>query len=123
MTAKEIMQVIIDNKRRYMVFGIRSDNHAYNSGDDLPCSRNMVDDLYDHETGEYPLLDGTCATEIGSLLFDGDDEDIETVQEAIDYNRNFYGFKHLYLVGGYDYEYGDDARELVIKGAEVVCVI
>lgn len=123
MTAAEIMEVITNNRKNYTVFGIRGDNRSFSIGDELPCSQNMVDDLYDHETGEYPLLDGTCATGFGHLWFDGDDEDIETVQEAIDVNKDNYNYSNLYLIGGYDYEYGDDEHELTIKGAEVICKI
>lgn len=123
MTATEIMDAITENKRKYTVFGIRGDDRSFAASEDLPCSQNMVDDLYDHETGEYPLLDGTCATGFGFFWFDGDDEDIETVQKALDYNKEKYSYKNHYLIGGYDYEYGDDEHELIIKGAEVVCKI
>lgn len=123
MTAAEIMETITENRKNYTIFGIRGDTRSFSAGYELPCSRNMVDDMRDLETGEYPLLDGTCATGFGYLWFDGDDEDIDTVQKAIDIQKDNYCYPYLYLVGGYGYEYGDDEAEVVIKGAEVICEI
>lgn len=122
MEINEIIHTIEENKGKYTVYGVRGDNRDFEAGDELPCSRNMIDDLYDHEAGEYPLLDGTCAIGFGYLWFDGEDEDIETVKKSITMCSE-YGYKNLYLVGGYDYEYGDDDGEIVIKCAEVVSKI
>lgn len=55
MTAKEILHKIIANEKRYSVFGIGGDDRIYEDGAELPCSQNMVDDLYDHETGKSRL--------------------------------------------------------------------
>lgn len=120
MTAAEIIKVIEENRNHYCVYGLRSDDRHFEPGQELPCSRNMIDDLYDCESGEYPLLDGTCATGFGYLWFDGEGEDLETVKKAIELNSS-YKCAHMYLIAGFDYEYGDDEGELVIKGAEVVC--
>lgn len=126
MTAAEIINIITEKRKNYTVFGIRGDDRTFSSGEELPCSRNMVDDLLEeNEDGilEYPMLDGACATGFGHLWFDGDDEDIDTIEKAIIANRDAYGCEHLYLVAGYDYEYGDDDSEIIIKGAEVICEI
>lgn len=122
MTVNEIIRTIDENKGKFMVYGIRGDDRIFSVKDELPCSQNMVDDLYDHETGDYPLLDGTCAIGFGYLWFDGEDEDIKTVEKAIAMCAE-YGFKNMYLIAGYDYNYGDDDSEIVIKCAEVVGII
>lgn len=122
MTNQEILNAIKNNENKFSVFGIRGDSRIFSNGEELPCSQNMLDDLYDFETHSYPLLDGTCAIGFGNLWFDGEDEDLETIEEAISKCRK-YGFENMYLIAGYGYEYGDDDSEIVIKCAEVVCKI
>lgn len=122
MNAQEILSAIEANKRQYTAFGIRGDSRLFSVGEELPCSQNMLDDLYDHETQTYPLLDGTCAIGFGYLWFDGEAEDLETIETAIAKCQK-YGYDHMYLIAGYDSQYGDDDGEVIITGAEVVCKI
>lgn len=122
MTAKEILKVIEESGKNYTMFGVRADNREFEIGDELPCSHNMIDDLYDEETGMYPLLDGTCAIGFGQLWFDGEDDDIETVNAALEACHK-YCTDRMYLVVGSGYQYGDDAGEIVIENAVVVAEI
>lgn len=122
MTTQEILSAIEANEKQYAAFGIRGDSRLFSAGEELPCSQNMVDALYDHETKTYPLLDGTCAVGFGFLWFDGDAEDLETIEKAVAQCRE-YGYENMYLIAGYDYHDGDDDGEIVLVCAEVICKI
>lgn len=127
MTAQEILTMIEKtkerNKKYYVAFGIRGDSREFSIGDELPCSQNMVDDLYDPETQSYPLLDGTCAIGFGYLWFDGENEDLETIEKAVNQCKKIYGYEHTYLIAGPSSEHGDDENEIIITDAEVICEI
>lgn len=120
MTAKEILKVIKSIRENGAYFGIRSTDEILSVGDELACSRNWNEFDEEHDGDE---LDGTCCTGFSYLWFDGEQEDIDTVEKAIAINDKYMG-KHQYLVyGRYGYEAGDDEQEVILSGAEVVAVI
>lgn len=113
MTAQEILKAIEANKKNYRYFGIRRDDRVFKIGEELPHS-------YDWNT-EDEELDGTCATGFGHLWFDGEQDDIDTVQAALDVNEMYDG-ENIYLIAGWSSEYGNDEDEIIINGAEVVAI-
>lgn len=103
------------------IYGVRTDSKEYEVGD--WCEKSL--DTYDNE--DHGELSGTSATGFGFLYFDGEQEDIEEVKKSLDFNWNYYntknGAKYQYIIGGDEYEYGDDDHEIIIKNAKVICVI
>lgn len=103
------------------VYGVRTDSKEYTVGDWCDISLDTCDD---EVLGD---LSGTSATGFGYLYFDGEEEDIEEVKKALDFNWDFYktkcDAKYQYVIGGDEYDYGDDDHEIIIKNAKVICVI
>ncbi len=121
-TVSEIQKIMLEKTSNYyQVFAIRGDDRVLEIGKKLECSRDMRDEMYDHESGEYPLLPGTSATAFGWMWNDGGEEDREEIQRTLDFNRE-YSYNHRYLVAGTGYEYGDDEKEIVIYNAEVMAI-
>lgn len=104
-------------KSGFGYFGIRSENRNLAEGDELEPSHDWEDNIMLDE-----LLSGTCATGIGHLWFDGEKEDMDTVQKAIDLNGGKYG-DYMYVIGGDRCEYGNDESEIIIENAVVIAKI
>lgn len=119
MTAQEIMKVMEENKGQFSVFGIRGDDIDMKIGEYFQFSHDMV---YEDYYGEEKLLDGSCAIGI-------EDPDEDDIQNALDHITKTYLYKHLYVVAGDDYDYGNDDGEFIINncngenGAVVLAVI
>lgn len=108
-------------ERKFRVIGIRSlcDDEKYNIGDicrysydwNHECDRST----YGYENEE---LNGTCAinTEI-DYYWDEDDEIITKIEETY---KKAYWNTDVVLIAGYQWEYGEDDKEVIIKDAEVI---
>ena len=101
---------------RYYSFAVRTGRKA-TVGEILENSY-----WYNEYDGVYVELDGVCGTEIEDLWFDGDEYDDNQVMEAIERNKVYPG-EMQYIIGGRGGEYGNDENEIVIPGAEVICII
>lgn len=112
---KEILEKM--EKSNFNYFGIRSEDRDLPEGYELEQSHDWDDGVMLDE-----LLSGTCATGIGCLWFDGEQDDIDTVQQAIDANGGSYG-KYMYIIGGDSYEDGNDDGEMIISDAVVIAKI
>ena len=128
MTVEDIKKIC--EEAGYTYYGLRSDNLKYNIGDICENSHQLFQDPEWDEYGEllYPYisdktspyygfydageLDGTCAVK-------SDPENEESVKNALKTVNNYAGI-HIYLIGGYDKEYGNDEDEIIIIDAEVV---
>lgn len=118
--AEKILNAIEANRHNYCYFGVRVDSKALNIGDTLECSHNF-DTVCDDDS---ELLGGTCATGFGMLWFDGEQDDIDTINRALEINAAYDRKNaHKYLIGGWDSSYGNDPSEVIIAGAEVVEII
>ena len=121
MTALEIMEII--NKAHEedynAVFGIRTDDASMNIGDACRLSHE-----WDYENGweAEGYMDGTCATGIGYLWFDGEQDDIDEINKALEIQKDYQG-AHQYVVMGSGYEYGNDPAEIVMTDAKVIAVL
>ena len=96
----------------YEYYGIRVDDGvSYSVGDNVANSRIWEDG---EPTGEE--LDGASA--VGLKL----NSSAADIARAVAISQNYFG-DSVYLIGGYDMEYGEDAGEYVIKDAVVVKVL
>lgn len=110
-------------------------NMEYNVGDICNNSHQLFQDPAWDEYGEliYKMnddpespyygfydageLDGTCAVKFS-------EEDDESIKNALDTIRSYtYSGSHIYIIGGYDREYGNDEDEVIIREAEIVGII
>lgn len=115
MEIKEILEKI--EKSNLNHFGIRSEDRSLEEGYELEASHDWEDNEMQDE-----LLSGTCATGIGYLWLDGEQEDVDTLQKAISANGGRYG-DHVYIIGGDSYEDGNDDGEVIISDAIVIAKI
>lgn len=104
-------------KSRFNYFGVRSENRDLEDGYALEPSHDWIDGEMCDE-----LLNGSCATGIGYLWFDGEQEDISAIQEAIKKNGRKYG-DYMYIIGGDNCEGGNDDGEIIIKDAVIIAKI
>ena len=114
----EILKAMEESKEsgnRY--FGIRGDDVCFEIGTYL---ENSLDWDYENDCQSEEELNGTCATKIGYLWFDGEKEDAETIAKAIDYHKKAYGYKHTTVIAGAEEEYGADENETIIRNAQVI---
>ena len=100
-------------------FGIRGDNYLPTIGQKLDPSNDWD---YDNDCPSLAKLPGTCATGMGYLWHDGEEEDLEELAKAIQYHTDNYCCNHLSIIGGMSYECGADENEIVIQNAEVIYV-
>ena len=117
-TIKEILKAIEESKKgdnRY--FGIRGDDVSFEIGTYLEDSFGWD---YENDCQSEEKLNGTCATKIDYLWFDGEEEDIETIAKALEYHKKAYGYKYTVIVAGTDQEYGADENESIIRNAQVI---
>ena len=98
-------------------FGIRGDNVDFEIGTQLDSSYDWD---YDNDCQSDSKLNGTCSTAIGYLWFDGEIEDEETIEKALNYHKENYRYKYVTIIAGTDQEYGADENEAIIKNAEVI---
>ena len=128
MTAENIKEII--ETAEYDYFGVRADDKEYAIGEEMANSHQLFQDpVYldgDMEELAYPYikegpyagfydageLDGTCAVEVTE----------STIEEAMNSVKAYSG-KHLYLVGGYYAECGNDDGEIIIREATVLAVL
>lgn len=121
--AKGVASVITDdyNATNRTVYGIRGDDKTFKPGDDVGRSMQTFDEQEPYE------LDGSCAVGFKYLWYDGSEEDIASVAEAI-YLCRIYAYDYYYVVAGTSSEYGNDKGEVIIRdgeneGATVVSLI
>lgn len=88
--------------------------------------RNSFDHDYDRDISSYysdePVeLDGACAIEVD---YDWEDEDLQLflseMQRSLDFAKSLYQGQQIVLIGGEDYSWGDDEKEVIIEKAEVL---
>lgn len=111
----EILKAIKESGCRY--FGVRGDDKDFEIG---TCLEDSYDWDYENDCQSENKLNGTCATKIDYLWFDGEEEDIETIAKALDYHKKAYGYKYTTVIAGTDEEYGADENEAIIRNAEVI---
>ena len=133
MTIDDIQEICEESGFGY--YGLRADDMEYNVGDICYNSHQffadpewdeygellyeMVDDPESPYYGFYDAgeLDGTCAVKFSP-------EDEQSIKNALHTIRSYvYPGSHIYIIGGYDREYGNDADEIIIRDAEVVGII
>lgn len=115
MTAQEIKDIIMEDA--YDVYGLRVDNTDFSVGDICDNSHEVWQDdpedgsEYNEEWGYWvgEELDGTCAIEVKA----------DTIEKALEAADAYYG-KNIYLIAGYDYMYGNDPGEVIIRNAKVL---
>lgn len=118
---KIIMEALVENNYKYRYYGIRTDSREFSVGDEIGYSRNLDETDEYHYGGSLP---GTCATGFGCLWFDGEEEDADTIKNAISTHEEVgYIGTHQYLIAGDDQTYGNDKGEVIIENAVVVAVI
>lgn len=118
---KRWVNAIKENK--FSSYGIRwiAEDESYSIGD---IARNSYEwdidnDISTYETEEPVELDGTCAIEIViDTTFDSDEEIAEAVEEVLKNRNNYYG--DPVLLASDDYEYGNDAGEIIMEDAKVI---
>ena len=120
--SERIYDMMLSDRSLCRACGIRCDECVYNVGAELECSKDYNDDIPEDEWDDLP---GTCATGIGMLFFldHTRSDDIQTIADAIKYNKEFYRCSHQYFISGWDSQYGVDPREVIISDAEVVLAI
>lgn len=117
----EILEAIKKaNKEGYRYFGIRGDNVKFEIGTYLD---NSYDWDYENDCQSEEKLSGTCSTGIGYLWYDGEQEDLDTIEKAIKLNETTYAYNYRTVIAGESAEYGEDEDELIISGAKVIYVI
>ena len=121
MRTTEVREALQNADRKiYRYFGIRMDDRNFEIGEEIPASENK-----DWELQEEEELEGVSCIEITANPWDEDEEIEENLEEVIAYVEKKYalGEYHLYLIGGYDGQDGQDDREIVIPFADVIAVI
>lgn len=119
LTATELAN-ILKGTRPYEVYGIRTEDRQFTVGDTgLGCSRDWDHDIDDFSEDYLP---GICATGIGYLWLDGGEDDINAIQEALNYNNGYIG-DHQYLIAGELASDGEDPYEVILRNAVVLAVI
>lgn len=103
----------------HYIYAVRSSYDEYSIGEELPNSHRWEDNV---DTGEE--LDGTCGTEINFGYYPEIEDVVEALRDAADFNANkmMYGGT-TYVIYGTMVEYGEDEREVVLGGAEVLAVL
>ena len=104
-------------KSGFNYFGIRSESRELEEGYELESSHDWEDGVMLDE-----FLNGTCATNVGYLWFDGEQDDIDTLKNAIKKNGGKYG-DYMYIIGGDHYEDGNDDGEIIIENAVIIASI
>lgn len=115
MTVQEIKDIIMEDA--YDVYGLRIDNTDFSVGDICDNSHEVWQDdpedgsEYNEEWGYWvgEELDGTCAVRVT----------VDTIEKALKKIDEYYG-KNLYLISGYDYSWGNDQMEVIIRNAKVL---
>ena len=115
----ELIKLI--RERKYRVIGIRSlsDDEKYNIGDICRYSYDW-NHIYDRSTYGYENveLNGTCAINTYiDYVYDEDDEIIDKIERTYE---KAYWKDEVVLIAGYQWEYGEDDDEAIIKDAEVI---
>lgn len=122
MTAIDIMTAITNahTEHRYSRFGIRTGRVAQ-IGEELECSHDWD---FENDCFSDNLLPGTSSTGIGYLWFDGESDDVETIETALakHFANNYVG-EMTYVIAGHDSVYGDDFGEEIICNATIICII
>lgn len=103
---------------RFEVYGLRMDEAEYEAGDICENSHDWWQD--DPEDGsEYNAdlglwmgeeLDGTCSVMVTA----------DSIESALNRVRAYNPGGRLYLIGGYDWEEGNDIDEVIVRNARVL---
>lgn len=116
----EILEAIKKAKAEgYRYFGIRGDDVKFEVGEELEPS---YDWNHEYDIPSTEKLSGTCSTGIDYLWYDGEQEDLDTIEKAIKLNET-YPYNYRTVIAGESAEYGEDEGELIISGAKVIYVI
>lgn len=120
------MEKVFDNiTNRGLKVGIRVIPH----GEEVEIGeahRNSFGHDYENDISSYhsddPMeLDGACAIEVD---YDWEDEDFQLflseVQYSLEFAKSLYQGQQIVLIGGDNYSWGDDDKEVIIEGAEVL---
>lgn len=116
MTATEIRNII--EEEEFDVYGLRMDYAEYEPGDTCEDSFEWWQDdpedgsKYIDEMGLWmgEKLDGTCAIKVTA----------NNIDVALKRIKMYNPGANLYLLGGYDWEEGNDVDEIVIRNAKVI---
>lgn len=108
MTVAELKEMIDSNDWdiKYSRFGIRIQELPFEPGPMDHKSKVWIDE---EETDEE--LNGVCAI------------DLNATEAAESLKGNGYFGSYIALIAGYNYEYGFDAGEVILKDAEVLYII
>ena len=108
MTVAELKEMIDSNDWdiKYSRFGIRVQELPFEPGPMDHKSKVWID-----EEETYEELNGVCAI------------DLNAPEAAESLKGNGYFGSYIALIGGYNYEYGFDAGEVILKDAEVLYII
>lgn len=120
MTTKEIAAAILEayEAHGYNCFGVRTGRPA-EVGEELERSH-----VWDDNRPTDEELPGTCATGFGHLWFDGEVEDEEAIEKALEIHGGWeYAGGMTYVIGGRHAADGTDAHEVIISDAHVICIL
>lgn len=117
---KNIIKAMEEAKRNGLNhFGVITDDEL-KIGQELECSHDWD---YEYDCVSDELLNGTCATGFGELWFDGETEDEEAIEKAVEFNAKFYSGDAQYIIAGDGEEYGADEKEIIISNAVVIATV
>ena len=132
MTTKEMLKAIKSYSYsekvadRLFCFGVRGDDRDVKVGDYLDTSYGWD---YENDIQSEEKLNGTCAINLSDLNLcatddlEQDQEDIEKIEQALDFFENTYNYEHISIIGGKSCEGGEDENEVIIEDAQVLYVI
>jgi hypothetical protein len=112
----------------FRYFGLRVDSRLLDEGDELGNSHQWWqewddEECYNAKVGMYDggELDGTCSIGIEDEWMDDVNEVLPALSAAPEHIKDYKSLgSHIYLIGGYSTEGGNDPHEWVISGAAVV---
>lgn len=112
----KIVEMVKEAAKSYNAIGLRSvDSVPSEIGFAIPASYewDMENDVSCYETtGEK--LNGTCAIQIFADDFEDDEEVAQAIENAIETVKS-YGGERVILVGGDEWEYGNDSSEIIVR--------
>lgn len=115
---KEIREAIENSDVEF--FAVRATDDDMKVGDICRASRDWD---YEHDQPSDEFLDGACGTGFRYNWGASELKNESAIKKAIDYNVANYTAEHLYIIAGDEATCGDDAGEVIIKDAVVLCVI
>lgn len=107
--------------------GVRFTDDNLKMGEDVPCSYDWTKtEEMPEEDWEEARFDGACAVGFCQpYSFDPDrmEELRKEIIEKLNMSDGPYPWDNVYIIKGYNSDYGNDAGEYIIYGAEVVGII